>query len=162
MLHDSPRVLKALPTRENTKKLPQNVAYFDNWKVHAGSKGNSLWIIFAIFLWLKAIQKRKNKSDHSYACLVCLVVMGVHIEAICSCPMLSKHTQKDDVKRRCSNSEKEVNHKTQQSNPPSHLLFAPLTARANQVMNWFCYSCFKADFPRESLSWFEPVSVVLW
>lgn len=116
------RVLMVLLTKENTKKLPQNGAYFDNWKVHAGSKGGSRWIIFATFPGLTAIQKRKNKSDHSSACLACLVVMGVHIEAICSCPVLSKHTQKDDVKGRYSSPGKEVNHKTQQSNPPTQLL----------------------------------------
>lgn len=47
--------VRALPIREITQQSPQDVSYFDAWKVHAGSGGGSHWFIFATFPWLTAI-----------------------------------------------------------------------------------------------------------
>lgn len=48
-------VWRAPSIREITQQPPQDVSYFDDWKVHAGSGGGSHWFIFTIFLWLTAI-----------------------------------------------------------------------------------------------------------
>lgn len=143
------------------EQLPQDAADFDDWKVHPGSGGGSHWFIFTIFPWLTAIQKRKNKPDHSSACLACLVVMGAHIEAICSGPSLSKHTQKDDVKKgvlqlweRATWGEPE--------DPAEQPTDSAALLQLRLIKAWWWHGYFEVDFPRQSASWFEHLCFVLW